>query len=158
MGRWRISMKLALAALAASGGCVVLASCGGGSHTTPCSQNPIQAPSDASADSGGMGMLIIGGMVTNCPLPDSLTIQPNELDLGKGGMAVVTATAVTPDEGMPTFQWTASPGGVFADPGNPTTTFQCTVGGMITLTVTVTYDNCMNQLSGFITCLAVDGG
>ncbi len=155
MGRWRVGMKLASVALAACGACRLLGGCGGG-HSTTCSVDA--GPGGSSSGSqNGMGMLIIGGMVTNCPLADSLSIAPNELDLGQGGMATLAVTASVPDEGMPTFQWSA-PSGIFGQPDAPTTTFECTEAGDIRVTATVSYDNCQNQLSGTVTCLAPDGG
>jgi hypothetical protein len=107
---------------------------------------------------GGTGMVIVGGMVTNCPTVTSLSIQPNELDVGAGGTATLTATVTLPIEGgAPVLSWSA-PSGIFGQPDSATTTFQCTVPGVVTITVIATYDGCGTSLSGMITCLAGDGG
>jgi hypothetical protein len=157
MGRWRIGIRFPVAALAAWGAFALLAGCGSSNHANTCATIPPGPSGDAGLDAGGSGMLVIGGMVTNCPIADSLTISPNELDVGQGGTSTLSVTASVPDEGMPTFVWTA-PSGIFGSPDAPTTTFQCTVAGDINITVTVSYDGCQNQLSGIVTCLAPDGG
>lgn len=153
MGRCWIRLRFASVALA--GACALLGSCGGSNHGA-CGYDA--GPSDGAPNAeGGSGMLVIGGMITNCPLADSLGISPNELDVGEGGMAILTATASVPNQGTPTFSWSA-PSGVFGQPDASTTTFECTESGMVTVTVTVSYDGCQNQIAGVVACLAPDGG
>jgi hypothetical protein len=158
MGRWRAWSWIASSALAASGSCALLAGCG---HKPPNCM-PDGGPGDGGGDGGpqdegGFGSINVGGMVENCPTITSIGIAPNELDLGGGGMATLTATATVPIGGMPMFSWDA-PSGIFGQPDQPVTTFECTAAGDVTVTVTATFEGCSTHLSGVITCLEVDAG
>jgi hypothetical protein len=85
-----------------------------------------------------------------------VSIAPNELDVGAGGAAMLSATATAPWGGVPVLAWSA-PSGTFGDPTASTTTFQCTAPGMVTVTLTATYQGCSTQQTGTITCLGAGG-
>ena len=160
MGGWRMGSWSASPALAAAASCLLLAGCG---NKTPPNCDMDGGPGvdgggdDGSQSEGGTGTITVGGTVANCPTVTSLGIAPNELDLGAGGVAMLTATATVPIGGMPTFSWSA-PSGVFGQPNDPVTTFACTAAGAITITVTATFEGCDGRLTGVITCLDVDAG
>jgi hypothetical protein len=97
------------------------------------------------------------GTVTNCPTIEWVTIAPNELDVGAGGVATLSAKATAPFGGIPVLGWSA-PSGAFGDPSAATTTFQCTLPGAVTLTLTATYEGCSTQQGGVISCLAPSTG
>jgi hypothetical protein len=88
-----------------------------------------------------------------------VSVAPNELDVGAGGTATLSAVASAPFGGVPVLLWTA-PSGLFGDPTAATTTFQCTVPGTVTVTLTATYQGCSTQQTSPISCLApgADGG
>jgi hypothetical protein len=103
------------------------------------------------------GGVMVGGSVDNCPMIVALGAAPNELDLGAGGVAMLTVQAIAPFNGMATFLWSA-PSGTFGAPTAAMTTFACTQAGIIPVTVTASYQGCDDHMSVNVTCLAVDGG
>ena len=135
---------------------LLLSGCGGRNGSSSCGSSGGNADEGDGGDGGG-GRIVGTGTVTNCPTITSVSISPNELDLGAGGQATLTATASVPFNGIAGLSWSA-PSGAFGDPNAAATTFQCTAPGMVTVTVTATYDGCSTQQSGEITCLAPDGG
>jgi hypothetical protein len=134
----------------------VLIGCGGGNSSSSCGSSGGNADEGDGGEGGG-GRIIGTGTVTNCPTITWVSIVPNELDLGAGGEATLTAMATAPFGGVPTLAWSA-PSGTFGDSTAAMTTFQCTGPGAVTVTVTATYQGCSTQQGGVITCLAPDGG
>jgi hypothetical protein len=112
---------------------------------------------ESSPDAGkdGPGAVKVGAKVVNCPTVDELGISPSELDVGAGGFAMVSASASVPLGKPPTYAWSAT-SGVFGNRVMPTTTFACTQAGIVTITVTASFDGCSNTADGVITCLDVD--
>jgi hypothetical protein len=137
---------------------VLLAGCGGGNSSSSCGPGADHGGDDGGGEGGG-GRIVGTGTVTNCPTIDWLTIAPNELDVGAGGVATLTSMATAPWGGIPVLLWSA-PSGTFGDPTAAMTTFQCTAPGTVTVTLTATYQSCSTQQTGMITCRASagDGG
>jgi hypothetical protein len=133
---------------------VLLEGCGGNGSSS-CAGGP---PADeGDGGEGGGGRIVGTGTVTNCPTITWVSIVPNELDVGAGGVATLTAMATAPFNAIPVLQWSA-PTGIFGDPSAATTTFQCSAPGVVTITLTATDQGCSAQQSGVITCAAGDGG
>ena len=100
------------------------------------------------------GCVAVNASAHVCPTVTSMGIAPAELDLGGGGTSTLTAFAAQPGGGAPAVHWTAK-SGTFGDPFATTTTFACTVAGVVAVTVSVTNGTCGDRLSGAITCLDV---
>jgi hypothetical protein len=140
------------ARVAAAVALAVLPACGGNGSQSNCGSAGGGSSSDASTDStGGSGGIIVGGTFNNCPTVTSMSISPNELDVGGGGMATLSAMATVPGGAIPEYTWTA-PSGIFTNPHAPSTTFECTVPGMIPITVTASVTACSDHLTGVVTC------
>jgi hypothetical protein len=139
-GRFVRSVALGAAALG-------LGACGRGEQVN----NP---PPDAGEDDAP-GSVGVDAEVVNCPTVDSLGISPSELDVGSGGFATVSASASVPLGKPPLYMWSAT-SGVFGNAVQPTTSFSCTQAGIVTITVTASFDGCNNSADGVIACLAVD--
>jgi hypothetical protein len=136
---------------------VLLEGCGGNGSSS-CAAGGSPPADEGDGGEGGGGRIIGTGTVTNCPTITWVSIVPNELDVGAGGEATLSAMATAPFGGIPVLLWSA-PTGTFGDPTAATTTFQCTAPGMVTVTLTASDQGCSTQQSGVITCLASgDGG
>jgi hypothetical protein len=159
MGCRRGWQQIASGVIALVAACGLVAGCSAHNQTSCAMPDGGSAPGDGAQaqGDGGIGNISVGGTVTNCPFISSISIAPNELDVGAGGQATVFASATVPGGGTPTFSWSAE-SGVFGTPSAPETTFECTVPGIVKLTVTATFDGCDARLSTAITCLAADGG
>jgi hypothetical protein len=88
-----------------------------------------------------------------CPTIDTYEISP--LDTRVGGVITLMSTASDEDDGpLPlAYTWSAT-SGTIAAPSSPNTTFTCTVPGPVTLTLTVTDDDCSDTISVDVECLA----
>ncbi len=121
-----------------------------------CGYTPWVGASDAGQD-GAQGAVEVVGTASDCPSVTGLGISPAELDLGTGGAATLTAFASLPGSAQPTYAWTA-PSGVFGDASAPTTTFECTAAGDVSLSLTVSFGGCSAAVAGTLACVDRDAG
>jgi hypothetical protein len=97
----------------------------------------------------------VNASAESCPAITLLGIAPAELDVGAGGAATVSATATLPG-GQAAPVWWSATGGHLDDPSAASTTFECTAGGIVTVTATATNAGCSDHASGTVACLDLD--
>jgi hypothetical protein len=132
-----------------------LVGCGG--DAAQCPLEDAGGPStDSSGADEGTGAVLVRGTFSNtiCPALDPAGASPDN-----GGLVQVTATVSgsPPEGGIPTFTWSAT-NGIFMNPHALDTTFQCVALGLVTLTLTLSVGDCMQQESLDIDCNVLAGG
>ncbi len=148
---------MAALACAAAGSAALATGCGSNGAQSTCSIDAGPGSPEAGGDGSGGGSLTVGGTFDPCPTVTSLSISPNELDVGAGGAAVLTATAVVPDGRLPIYTWSAT-SGTLDDPHAAMTTFRCSVPALVSIAITASNAGCSDHLGGSVTCRAVDAG
>jgi hypothetical protein len=131
-----------------------LTACGG--EASRCPLEDSGASDDSSEGDGGTGAVVVHGTFSNsiCPALSPLGASPDN-----GGFVDLTATVsdTPPNEGVPTFNWSAT-NGIFKNPHALDTTFQCVAIGVVTLTLTVSLGDCHQQASLDLHCDVLPGG
>ncbi len=111
----------------------------------------VTVPIQCSSTPPKRGGADITGQFILCPTITSMVVSPTTVDLG--GTIHVSTTAKNLGTGALTYTWTATGGGSFADATAANTTYQCSVSGNKTLTITVSTAGCTDDsLSVDVTC------
>ena len=106
-------------------------------------------------DAGTAASVNVSASYLQCPRIDSLSVIPDQVDVGSPYPIPLAAVADVPGGAMPLYSWSA-PSGSFGDASAPLTTFMCTAPGVVPVSCTASYDGCADELSVPVTCGASD--
>ena len=149
-----------MAAAACTAGCAIASAYGCANNNSPCLTTDMGnwegGPYDDSGDDTSPGAISVTGTFNNTTCP-----SVNPISIGPDNGGVVSLEAVinngTQEAAAFTASWKAS-FGIFSNPNGLTTTYFCTLAGLITVTFTISSPGCQPQESaGTIDCTALVG-
>jgi hypothetical protein len=131
-------------------------SCLGQATFTVVSNTTVGVPVILACKKGrNWGSVDIGGVIDFCP---TVNLSANPLSVVVGSNIALTATATSGDGGAPTFKYTSTAGGAFANDAVANTAYTCGTAGTKTITLTVTDNGCATTATATVTCTATANG